>query len=56
MGPREEEVSSGGECDEEEEEEEEHGDSDPEEEVLPDMSITSADLYTATPAVVTPVS
>ena len=52
MGPREEEVSSGGEC--EEEEEEEHGD--PEEEVLPDMSITSADLYTATPAVVTPVS
>ena len=53
MGPREEEVSSGGEC---EEEEEEHGDSDPEEEVLPDMSITSADLYTATPAVVTPVS
>ena len=54
MGPREEEVSSGGEC--EEEEEEEQGDSDPEEEVLPDMSITSADLYTATPAVVTPVS
>ena len=52
MGPREEEVSSGGEC----EEEEEQGDSDPEEEVLPDMSITSADLYTATPAVVTPVS